>query len=283
MINNRLPFPVIPKALEEKYSVDSPVLRPPGLRETDLEVDFRQPRRPMLVTNLLRNYTETENGGIRDEAFFWDLDVGTRIEALAVIALTGTGSQLELQLRCARETCGEQMEMDLSMQEIAGMNRKSQSLETRDGVFAIPIDKKNFFFRKPTGRDQLEWLDASPSFRDETTALEAVIDRLWVRDGTGPSLSRAPQWLAAVDDGMKEIDPLVHLELTVFCPACNHKNVYPLDLEALLLQRLKRIQQDLLHSVHRLASRYHWSEQQVFAVSPQRRSDYLALIEEDPR
>jgi len=281
MTNNRLSFPVVPGALKEKYGVDSPVIRPPGLSEADLEIDFRQPLRPLLVTQLLRNYTEIADGGKPDEAFFWDLNVGTRIEGLAVIALSGTGSNLELQLRCAWETCGEQMEMSLSMQEIAVMNSQSGAKKTGDGVFAIPIHQEEYFFRKPTGRDQREWLYSS--FPDEETALQAMIDRLWVKGDIVPSLPRDAQWLAAVDDGMREIDPLVHLELTVFCPACNHRNVYALDLEDLLLQRLKKIQRDLLQTVHCLASRYHWSEQQVFAVSPRRRSDYLALIEEDPR
>ncbi len=282
---NRFSFPAIPGYLVDKYWYNEtlPVLRSPGLCEIDLEIDFHQTRRPYLVTQILVNFTENGNGGFPDEDFIWDLPISTRTEALAAIALTGTGSQLELQLTCHRDACAENMEMSFSMQEIADLSIRSQERENKDGLYVIPFNRKAFHFRKPTGRDQKEWLAASPSFKGEDALMHEMIHRLLVKNNDEQSLSNDPQWLAAIDEGMKEIDPLVHLELTVFCPACDHKNVYPLDLEALLLQRLKRIQRDLLHTVHRLASQYHWSEQQVFSVSPQRRSDYLALIEGDSR
>lgn len=283
MIKKRFPFPAIPETLKEKYGIKSPELRPPGLSETDLEIDFHQPRGPFLVTQILQNFTETSDGVIRDDAFFWDLTVGTRIETLSVIALTGTGAPLELQLYCTGESCREQMEMGLTMQEITEMNNRSLAQEINDSDFAIPIDQKDYYFRKPTGRDQREWLERSESYPDDETALQAMIDRLWVRDDTGSSMPRDSRWLAAVDNGMKEIDPLVHTELTVSCPVCNCQNVFVLDLEDLLMQKLQKIQRKLLFTVHRLASRYHWSEQQVFAVSPRRRDDYLELIEVNSR
>ena len=53
------------------------------------------------------------------------------------------------------------------------------------------------------------------------------------------------------------------------------------DLEALALRRLYARQDALLATVHRLASRYGWTESEVLAVPARRRARYLALIEEE--
>jgi hypothetical protein len=44
------------------------------------------------------------------------------------------------------------------------------------------------------------------------------------------------------------------------------------------LGMLRRAQQALVGAVHRLASQYHWSERDIFAVPAWRRQHYLRLI-----
>jgi hypothetical protein len=64
----------------------------------------------------------------------------------------------------------------------------------------------------------------------------------------------------------------------VKCPSCDTTNLVAIDLEELSLRGLRNAQLRLLASVHRLAAKYHWSEEQIFAVPFWRRAKYLSLI-----
>jgi len=51
-----------------------------------------------------------------------------------------------------------------------------------------------------------------------------------------------------------------------------------IDLCDVALGALRRLQQQLLITVHQLASHYHWSEKEIFSVPAFRRQAYLNLI-----
>jgi hypothetical protein len=149
-------------------------------------------------------------------------------------------------------------------------------------MLRIPVNGRDYFFRKPTGSHQMEWLKSS--FPDEETAVEAMIRTLIVRDkaaGTGRETRMSQKWIEAVNEGMKAYDPLVNFDLTVFCPACNQESRCVLDLEEILVRKLNKIQLELLHTVHRLASHYHWTEPQILSLGPRRQAHYLALIDKE--
>lgn len=261
------------------------LIRPFGQNAADIDVDFQQPCRPLLVTQVLQYCTQKENGEEIAGGFFQDLPVGKRIEALlAIAALTARGTieppGLLLQLHCLKETCNELMEIIITNEEILAAQPNEPGDET--GIYPIPINGKKYFFRKPTGRDQLRWLKSN--FPDEHAAAETIMRTLWVQPDENKSEPGPPftgEWMEAVNEGMKTIDPLVHFELTVQCPVCNSQNHYVPDLERLLIEKLHKVQSGLLHTIHRLASHYHWSEQQILAISPHRRAYYLALVEKE--
>jgi len=261
------------------------LIRPFGQDAADIDVDFQQPCRPLLVTQVLQYCTQKEDGEEITEGFFQDLPVGERIKALlAIDALTTRGTTespgLLLRLHCQEETCNELIEIEITKEEILAAQSKEPGNDT--GIYPIPINGKEYFFRKPTGRDQLEWLKST--FTDERTAAETIIRTLWVpsdENKSEPEPSFTGEGVEAVNDRMRNIDPLVHFELTVHCPVCNHENHYVPDLECLLIQKLHKVQLDLLQTIHRLASHYHWSEQQILAISPHRRAYYLTLVEKE--
>ncbi len=277
--NNRtFSFPSIPDSLKSKYGVDELELRPFGPGERDIEIDFEQEFRPCLVTQVLQYCTETKNRGRIDRDFFWELTIGKRIECLLAIATSGGGSEITLQLNCLNEACGELMEIQLSQEEILGL----QPYEEDSQTCRIPVNGRDYFFRKPTGSDQLQWLKSS--FPDEETAIKAMIRTLMVRDeaaGTDRETRMSQKWVETVNEAMKAYDPLVNFDLTVFCPACNQESRCTLDLEEILVRKLYKIQLELLHTVHRLASHYHWSEPQILSLGPRRQAHYLALIDKE--
>ncbi|HBL57096.1 MAG TPA: hypothetical protein DDZ80_00510 [Cyanobacteria bacterium UBA8803] len=93
--------------------------------------------------------------------------------------------------------------------------------------------------------------------------------------------SQETHWLQRLNQVMEDLDPLVNFSLQVICPYCGTENLQDFDLGAWALQQLEQAQQQLLITVHRLASYYHWSEAEIFAIPPWRRSRYLALIERE--
>jgi hypothetical protein len=62
------------------------------------------------------------------------------------------------------------------------------------------------------------------------------------------------------------------------CVACGHAGEAQLDPGALLWDEIEVRAQALLLEVHRLASAYGWSEEQILSLSPGRRARYLALL-----
>jgi hypothetical protein len=93
--------------------------------------------------------------------------------------------------------------------------------------------------------------------------------------------ARDERWLEEANRIMEEADPLVDFRLRVNCPFCSMQESYRVDLAELSLRRLRSAQRGLIVGVHRLATRYHWSEREIFEVPAWRRRMYLALLDNE--
>lgn len=273
-----MPFPKILDCTKAKYAVSSLALRPFGLFARDLEIDFSQKRRPFLVTQILQCCTRNKDGDIPNENFFWDLTVGKRIECLLSIAALGCSSEFSIYLGCLNQACQEPMEIEISLEEIANLQRQGDETDP----FMIQMGGERLHIRRPTGNDQRKWLKTS--FPDEDAAIKAVI-RTLLQDNEKASYKQeikiSEEWVKTINETMGEFDPLVNFSLTVYCPHCGKEGHYRLNFEELSLRQLHQAQLRLLQTIHRLAAHYHWSEQQILSLPPWRRSHYLALIERE--
>ena len=270
------PFPRLPA---HSPAAGPLYLRPFGQDAGDLEVNFGQAARPLLVTALLALCAQDAAGGRPGEGFIWGLPVSTRIECLLALATRGGRDELLVPLRCPQETCAQACEVELTLAELSGLGERDGGGER----FRVRRGGEELWVRKPTGDDQLAWL--SRRFADGAEAMEAMVGAL-VLDREGAPLGGVRldgAWARAFDEALDEFDPLVNFSVTVRCPECGVESAHEVDLEALALGLLRREQQRLLLTVHRLASHYHWSESQIFSVPHWRRSHYLALIEREDR
>ncbi len=269
------PFPQIPDGSREEYSYNDLSLRPFGLFKQDLDVDFNQNLRPYLVTHILQCCTELKNEETPDQRFFWDLKVGKRIECLLTIA--ALSSDLSIILKCFNEACNEQIEVDISPGQMVSLFHEA---DEKDRCI-VRIDDKQLVFRKPTGSDQLEW--ANTSFKDQNEVIKAMIRTLLLDESASFSknIPVFDDWIKSVEGAMEEIDPLVNFNLRVRCPYCEKESSYEINLEEIILRKLHEAQLNLLKTVHRIASYYHWTEEQIFSLPPWRRSHYLGLIEKE--
>ena len=273
-----LPFPRVPETVKARYSVGELTLRPFGLYERDLSVDFNHAQRPFLVTQILECCTRDARGEKVEQSFFWNLTVGKRIECLLNLISSGEQPEISVAFLCPNGACGQELEIELAVEEISELQEQAYAAER----VSIQIENQQLVLRRPTGSDQLSWLKSR--FAEEDAAVKQMLRTLLLEDaeGTAADGDATPRELVqSVGRAMEEHDPLVNFSLQVQCPYCEQECPCEIDLEALALRRLRQAQLRLLVSVHRLAANYHWSEGEIFAVPYWRRTYYLNLIEKE--
>jgi hypothetical protein len=265
-----------PEAVEATYAIDKLMLRPFGINKRDLEVDFNQPFRPALVTDILECCTTTASGQSLDRDLLWSLTISTRIEwLLRIITMDGV-FDTPLPVRCCNETCEQTSGVELSLAELLEIHNES------DNFITVDCGSGKLQLRKPTGLDQCAW--ATGEFPTERAAIESMVQALVVRDNEqneSDVLALDDESLFAIDRLMQEEDALVNFSLEVICPCCESATKFDLDLQAFAIERLRQAQQRLLTMVHQFAKHYHWTEQEIFSVPVWRRIQYRKLIEKE--
>jgi hypothetical protein len=267
-------------------SVDSGLsIRVFGRQKADLDFDFTSDDRPRLVTEILTACLFDEDGSPLSAEQIWNFAVSQRIECLLRLVAASEDFDLHLPLHCPGEDCLQLIEIEVPLSDLIATQRDGNNrslLECQDGATI-------FRLRRPTGDDQRRW--RTRSFTDATEARNAILGSLVVH-GDGPLTiaaypSAAPGLPATlidtIDQRLEEFDLLVAFSVQVVCPHCGFKTDVPLDLEALALKELEKIQQQELESIHQLAVRYHWSESEIVELTPGRRARYLRLIAAEDR
>lgn len=260
-------FPSLPAPLAEKYPVENLRFRAFGTEKEDLAVDFSETDLPFLVSQVL---SQCVIGGTENlpKQFFWDLSVGKRLECLLRLAAGAEKKAFSFPFGCG--SCGEQLALELTLADIAELQSGADQSET----FAVERKGKKFVFRKPLGRDQKDW--QNQNFDDEKTVMRTIFSSLQISGEQRADLS--DEILQPVEEAFDEADPLVNFNCRADCFECGAANQFQTDLLAFALGELRRRQWSLLYAVHRLASHYHWSESEIFAVPHWRRQQYLSLI-----
>ncbi|MEN8128337.1 MAG: hypothetical protein ABFR90_11125 [Planctomycetota bacterium] len=261
-----IPLPGFPQRIDRDVP-PSVGLRRFGIFEGDLGIDFASANRAALVTRLLETCA-IDPTGILPDSFFLELAIGKRIECLLLLAAGGLNAALGFPFKCVG--CGEEIELELTRREISEMQSEADLMET----VGVDIDGRRMEFRKPTGRDQEMW--SRMSFSNERDAAVGIIGTLAELPGSFETIQL--EELSAVEEVLDEVDPLVDFSCSVSCGECGTLNEHEIDLMETALGMLNRAQNQLVVTVHRLASHYHWSEKEIFAVPDRRRQQYLELI-----
>ena len=276
--SDRVPFPRISEAIKRQFSVGDLSLRRFGVLGQDREVNFNQPLRPYLEVEILECCTCDGNNITPTRDFFWSLELGTRIECLLAIATIPDRSEFTIPLRCLNPDCKQPIEIDFSMEEFSNLQAETKSgTETE-----IEIGNQRFSIRKPNGFDQLYWL--KQPFSDEKSAVQTMLQTLLPQEQKvtfDPAALVGENWVQIFNQAMEDIDPLVNFKVEVNCPFCGKQDRHSIDLGKFSLQRLRNAQKQLLETIHRLASRYHWNEREISELPAWRRDYYLALIDRE--
>jgi len=141
----------------------------------------------------------------------------------------------------------------------------------------IKIDKTQFRVRVPDGADQSLIADL-PEDEAISLLLERCVSKL---DGTALSQAMIADLSAAdirrIEQALENVSPAVCTTLQTDCPECGkeqHVGIDPYDF---------RYQEEhsFYEEVHAIAFNYHWTEQEILALSRVKRRMYIDLIERD--
>jgi hypothetical protein len=192
-----------------------------------------------------------------------ELCIGRRDAELLALREETFGSRVESVVDCA--ACGEALELSF---DTAQLERGS---EPPSESHVLVVGGTEVRFRLATTAD----LRAVSAFDDVDAARETLLQRC-VLEPPATELNEAGQ--QSVVARMAELDPLATVELEFLCPACGAVGPAAFDIASFLWAELDAAARRSLEDVHALASAYGWSEEEVLALSPARRSVYLELV-----
>ncbi len=165
------------------------------------------------------------------------------------------GTQLPLWLDCP--ACGERMEFALLPEQLPPMEMPAESVEVAGQRFRCP------------GIGDLARIAGMHDLTDASA-------RLLHACGAGDAADAALR--PAIEAAIEAADPGRDISLNFQCPACKHADAASLDVPAYLWEEIEACSRHLLDDIHRLAQAYGWSESEILALSPARRSAYLARV-----
>ena len=266
-------FPPLPLWLVARGQNVPAYVQPFGAEGEHLKVDFHLARRPELITELLALCCSASDGAPAGHDFLLDMPVGMRICGLMVLAAVTDANAFSWQVRCSSNGCAQQNEFELTTAQLVSLAQESVGEQT----IQVPIGAIMATLRRPTGRDQLQWLAGSDESMSEAMLRAIVVQpRLEELRANGQTMDTIA---IAVDEAMESFDPLLSFHVRVRCPRCGAVADVSPDLAGAALERLSRAQHAAIADVHRLASHYHWSETEILKLPQWRRQSYLDLIE----
>jgi hypothetical protein len=238
-----------------------------GTQAGDIQVDFAAAP-PVVAMGVIRCCL-SDPPEVTPEALL-ALPVSEQIACLLRIVAAGDDERLQLAQPCA--ACGERMGIELVIPDLITFHLAALAADT----LAVDLDGAPLTLRRPTGQDQIAWL----AERQAGISVQQVLATLLVA-GALPDEGLRQDDLERLSAAMDDFDPLVNFRVETACPYCGASGSYALDLQAEAMQRLRLIQQDLIHQVHVVAWHYHWDEAAILAMPAHRRQQYLRLIERE--
>ena len=172
------------------------------------------------------------------------------------------GSMLDCVVDCP--SCGEMLEFTFSTTDIAPTAATSaERVSLLDGLVEC---------RPPVNSDVTELLGFGSAV-DSRQLLRACLlsDGAAIEGLTDQDCDRALEELAQADPGSS-------MEIAIDC-SCGHQWIDEFDIRTYLLAELTDWATRTLRDVHRLASRYGWSESAILRMSPWRKRIYLDACE----
>jgi hypothetical protein len=215
----------------------------------------------LLAERCLNGLRDRERSPVDADAVVTQLSVGDREAVLLRLRQQALGDRVALVATCSDPTCGEPMDLDVSVATMLAPSAEDARVEV--------TVRPGLVLRRPTGADQL------------------AVAALALNDCDGAALALLRRCASAGDVGAEDVqpasvaldraDPQASCELTLECPACSTRLTTSLDAAELLRRELSS-QRELDIAVHLLAVQYHWSEDAILSLPVARRQRYVEIL-----
>jgi hypothetical protein len=199
------------------------------------------------------------------------LPVGQRDDLLFRLRANAFGPGLEAIATCPG--CGEKLEMTFKTDDL-----RVPAASAADPPLTLECAEHSITFRPPDGLDLVE-MTAVPDLAEAESALlrRCVLSTRSGERVLSPEELPAPV-VTALAARLAEADPQADVQLSLACPACNHRWEEPFDIVTFFWREIEAWAARILREVHALATAYGWSEAEIVTLSPARRRLYLELV-----
>ncbi|MGH8474295.1 MAG: hypothetical protein ACRER2_00740 [Methylococcales bacterium] len=201
-----------------------------------------------------------------------EFSIGARDLCLLRVRERLFGSRLVNNAVCPR--CSGRIEWE---QDIADFVVASDYLPAATRL-SLEHDAYRLDFRLPNSIDMAE----IESVADTEVALRRLLKRCVLsveREGARCDVAQLPEPVVqALGRRIEELDPQAEIRINLSCPDCSHRWDVFFDIAGFLWAEIKEWAERTLHSVHKLAGAYGWTEREILGLSPVRRQLYLGMV-----
>jgi uncharacterized protein (UPF0212 family) len=198
------------------------------------------------------------------------LSIGQRDAALLALREGLFGSRMEAVVACPE--CGERLDMAFEVGQVAAMFHEAENKIT------LESDGYSLLLRPVNAADAI----AASGEADLKVAKKLVVRRCLLagsRGGDAIDVVDLPEEM--VDRAVRslaEADPMAEIEMALSCPSCDRRWSAALNIVSFLWGEIDAWAWKTLSEVQTLASAYGWSEEEILALSPNRRWCYLQMV-----
>jgi hypothetical protein len=197
-----------------------------------------------------------------------ELAAPDRDRLLAVVYQRTYGKKVDSTGICT--VCFSTYDLSFSLDDLtAAVDRSSASPAAQalpDGTFRTA---DGWRFRLPVGRDEIEVSMLLPEEAARTLASRCVVE------------SSAGDALAVLEAAMEEVAPVLDLDIDTACPECGARQVVRFDIQFYLLRAIQQEHAQVSREIHRIASSYGWSLEDILTLECTERRRLVQLIEAD--
>ena len=196
-----------------------------------------------------------------------DLPLGTINRALLRLRETCFGPHIIACIDC--EHCAVRMEIALDTAQLLAATNMPGEFDNTPANFEI----SGLCFRVPCSRD----LAAVSGESDINMAAAKLLQQCCLAHPQKMDASFADM-LGEAEAAIESLDSAAGIDLSLSCGNCGHRWLTDFNIGSLLWDEFDVRARSLLADVHSLARAYGWTEAEILALSPQRRSAYLDLV-----
>lgn len=200
------------------------------------------------------------------------LPIGERDTMLMQLREWMFGSRLVNTAHCPH--CTESVEWE---NRIADLSMPAKPELDSSDAFCLKVSEFELQFRLPDSNDVAAALETNDDQAARSGLLRSCILQAWHADKSC-DIDRLPvAVLEKLSRRMEALDPQAEIRIDLTCPSCEHQWRILFDIASFLWAEINRWAEDMILTIHKLASKYGWSETQILELSPVRRQMYMGL------